>query len=448
MSAFFRPTTLENGEKIVYSTRNGLLKNRVILDNILSTDENLKLILDVSEDVTLDTEGLPKGLKHLKLISTTDSIIHIKDNFLKGNKVLQTLDLSSLVNLSTIGDGFLAETKLDSLDFSNLTKLTRIGNDFLRESFIRTLNLSSLSNISHIGSYFLYSCGDLTDLHLPKQSNLRQMEDGFLCECFDLNSIDLSFLSQVTHISNKFINFTKLKTIDLRPLSNVVYIGEKFLESAYLQRFDVSPMKNLSSIGANFLQDTWISDLNLSSLTNLTSIKYGFLKQNGELKSVVLPTVKDLQHIDDHFMSECPRLLSIDLSPLSNAVSIGSNFLRDCNLLTVDLSPFSKVKSVGENFLVGNELTLADLSSMTNLTSISIGFPSNVPLWSDGLIIPPKAFLGFILSLSHLCGTKLIESKYLFACIARSFLDDQSPLTQLTYQWLNSHINGSTHMIE
>jgi hypothetical protein len=269
---------------------------------------------------------------------------------------------------------------IETIDLSPLSNIKSIGSNFLRGcSNLETIDLSPLSNVTLIGNGFLQACKRLININLSLLSNIISIGSQFLCECSNLKTIDLSPLSKITKISNRFLDgCSNLKTIDLSPLSKITSIGSEFLGNcSNLETIDLSQLSKITSIGDYFLRGcSNLKTIELSPLSNVTSIGNYFLSGCSNLKTIELSPLSNVTLIGNGFLQTCKRLININLSPLSKITSIGWEFLRGCsNLETIDLSPLSKITSISHDFLSGcSNLKTIDLSPLSNITSIDLFF--------------------------------------------------------------------------
>ena len=157
---------------------------------------------------------------------------------------------------------------------------TVIPDGFLSGSSLTTLDLSAVSCVTHIGDRFLLKCESLTSIDLSGLTGLSRIGDCFLANCSNLTVLDLPPFCHVTRIGRSFLaNSTSLTAVDLSPLRNVTQIGSSFLYScSSLTVVDLSPLSNVTQIGSGFLANcSSITVLDLSPLSNVTQIGFGFL---------------------------------------------------------------------------------------------------------------------------------------------------------------------------
>eukprot|EP00760_Papus_ankaliazontas_P036627 PhM_4_TR8363/c4_g1_i3/m.14648 len=143
------------------------------------------------------------------------------------------LGLHNIVELtlpSTVAATSLANSGLTSVDLSTLTNVSCIGNCFLAHcSALASLDASPLKNVSYIGNDFLCGCSALTFLDLSPL-HVGEIQNFFLCGCSALASADLSPLASVSKIGGSFLNgCSALTSLDLSPLTNVRTLDYCFL---------------------------------------------------------------------------------------------------------------------------------------------------------------------------------------------------------------------------
>ena len=85
----------------------------------------------IYNDGTIITNNSNNEVTRVCLIGF-EECINLPNDFLGWYVSLKTIDLSSLVNVTTIGDGFMRVcVYLESIDLSPLSNVTSIGNNFI-----------------------------------------------------------------------------------------------------------------------------------------------------------------------------------------------------------------------------------------------------------------------------------------------------------------------------
>jgi surface protein len=127
-------------------------------------------------------------------------------------------------------------------------------------------------------------------------------------------------------------------------------------------------------------------------------IKY---KENKHVKKIILFCSSNLPiKIDNWFLSNCPKLTSLDISGFKNVTSIGDYFLTWCkNITSLDTSEFYNITSIGNFFLTFcKSITLFNTVEFKNITSIGYFFltPRNKNL--SVIVHEPSNYLNNILN--------------------------------------------------
>jgi len=126
------------------------------------------------------------------------------------------------------------------------------------------------------------------------------------------------------------------------------------------------------------LKNIAIREIDLTPLSNIVSVGDNFLKSCSKLTNIDLTPLLNIVSIEDNFLSGCRSLREIDLTPLSEITSIGYYFLNGCSSLTeIKLPQLSNIKLIGSNFLAGcSSLTEINLTPLLNIVSIEYNFLS------------------------------------------------------------------------
>ena len=175
---------------------------------------------------------------NLNFIYNFPNLKHL--NFYCGNIFTDSLNLSPLSNIISIGNDFLsggesrlfhAKDKLTEINLMPLSNVKIIENNFLKNrKHIQNIILPSLYNLQSIGDNFLYDCRSLTQIDFSGSQNLQTIGDNFLFDCISLTQINLSELTNLQSIGNWFLHGCKsLKQIDLSGLTKLETIGENFM---------------------------------------------------------------------------------------------------------------------------------------------------------------------------------------------------------------------------
>ena len=287
-----------------------------------------------------------------RFVNELPKLLHLNSEIKDKNQ--ESIDLTPLKNITSIGDGFMNNCiKLKEINLSFLSNITSIGNNFMLGcKVLQEINLSFLSNIVSIGFNFMSNCTELKNINLSGLSNLKSINDNFMFFCANLESINLSSSTNLIFIGKKFMAMCKaLKTIDLSGSVNIKSISDEFaIQCIKIVTIKLPLFSNITSIGHSFM---WgcesIKNIHLTSLINLKSIGNEFMNYCFSLVSIDLSGLINLESIGNYFMNYCKELKEIDLTPLKNLKSIGDDFLHNCKeLKEIDLTPLTNLKSIGD----------------------------------------------------------------------------------------------------
>jgi hypothetical protein len=189
-----------------------------------------------------------------------------------------------------------------------------------------------------------------------------------------------------------------LKLVDINKLEFNDYRYESF-DFKFVR--EIPKLEYLSHI---LLNSNQITKIDLSPLSNIISIDT-FLMGCIKLKDINLSPLKNVTTILDGFLIGCKSLTSVDLSPLKKITNIGNQFLSNCQRLTsVDLLPLENIKTIGFEFLAScYNLKSIDLSPLKNIITISSGFLTEC--------INLKT-----IDMSPLKNVKTIDNSFLYGC--------------------------------
>lgn len=243
-----------------------------------------------------------------------------------------------------IPNNFLAgATSIVKLDITNL-KPTIVGDYFLyRNKKLETLDISSLKNINTIGRRFMFSCKSIHDIDFSELINITHIYEYFMVGCISMESIDLSSMKQLMVIGDNFmILCAALDSIDLSGCNKLDVLGTCFAQYCTVLTKLYLPA-SIESIDNKFLYDChFIKDLNISHL-KLKRIHDDFMYRCMSVTSVTLP--KHISRIGHNFMHDCTKLIKLDLSQCNSLISVGNGFLSYCNNITsVKFHKFSNIR--------------------------------------------------------------------------------------------------------
>lgn len=241
-------------------------------------DTTLSISCSTYSEYNRDFDILPSGFYYKKLILDSFDISNVIDGSrmfssrgLESIEGLQTIDTSSLENMTYMFYGCL---NLTSLDLSNFitSKVKDMAYMFADCKSLNALDLSNF-NVSKVVTMFgMFSgCSNLASLDLsrfitPNLNTMLYMFDG----CTNLKSIDVSNLntSKVKDMTSVFQNCSSLTSLDLSSFdtSLVKDMSNMFKGCTSLTSLDLSNFncKNINSIAGMFENCSGLTSLNLS----------------------------------------------------------------------------------------------------------------------------------------------------------------------------------------
>ncbi len=314
------------------------------------------------------------------------NIEEIGDGFLSGfmgDIIFPEINLTSLENddiplknVHTIGNYFLSEnTGITKVDLSFLQKLTKIGNSFLQYSnSVEMVDFSKLTKLTEIGTNFLYHCRKIEEVDLSS-SPLISIGNSFLNECTSLHTVKFNPNPTITNIGKFFMPYCyNLKSVDFRCLENVETIKGYFLEGCEnIENVDLSSLIKLSTIEESFLTNCQsLNEIKFNNDANITRVGEMFLFNCYSLQTIDIKCLKNINTIDNLFMSGCTKIVDVQFpDTFPNLTEIKSSFMTDTRTLeNINLSCFSKVTQIGKSFLLRSGIRQIDFSPLTELTSV------------------------------------------------------------------------------
>ena len=238
----FNSEQLANQFHYRYKNRNPNLKIKLFelsLTEKYDSDLRRRITIYVDSDYFEGMMTIPKIYTNIKMNEytyiSTNFIFVVRIPVLENlnsvmlNNEITTIDLSPLVQIKSIGDGFMRNCeKLLNIDLSTLSKLESIGNNFMNNC--ERLTSIKLSNLKSIGYSFMNGNIELESIDLSPLLELKSIEDYFMNNCKKLRILDLSTLSKLESIGNYFMNGCEMLTsIKLYPLPLLHSIGTNFM---------------------------------------------------------------------------------------------------------------------------------------------------------------------------------------------------------------------------
>lgn len=333
----------------MYNPDQGEIRKKVYLD------ENGELYLELKSD------NIIYGLSFLN----DPEFVEIAGCYVHSVSDYTTYDTTLRISCSTyhLGRGTDADVKpsgfyykkliLDSFDISNVTYGGQMFSSRGLESIegLQTIDTSSLENMT----YMFYGCLNLTSLDLSNfiTSKVKDMAYMF-ADCKSLNALDLSNfnVSNVVTMFGMFSGCSNLESLDLSrfitPNLNTMlhmFDGCANLKSIDVSNLNTSKVKDMTSV---FQNCSSLTSLDLSSFdTSLVKDMSNMFKGCTSLTSLDLSNFncKNIESIDGMF-ENCSGLTSLNLSGFkpnftddSNVDTSMANLFYGCkNLKYLDLS--------------------------------------------------------------------------------------------------------------
>jgi hypothetical protein len=118
-------------------------------------------------------------------------------NEMISNNICDLSDFKKLTNITSKDN-----ITLNGMKFANDNAITQIDKNFLNHSSISDLNLKKSKNLQIIKMNFM-NHSNVDSIQLP--NNIIQIEECFLSNCTKLKTLDLSELTKLTDIKDKFL---------------------------------------------------------------------------------------------------------------------------------------------------------------------------------------------------------------------------------------------------
>jgi hypothetical protein len=290
-----------------------------LLNCSLLTKIDLSFLIQLSEI----GDNFMNGCTSLQKITFNENsnITSVGNSFMHSCKNLSMIDLHCFKNIELINNGFLGTcASLKTIIFPpEFIKLTQIGNNFLSNcDKIENVDLSSFTQLSKIGENFLYKCINLVDLVFNPHTNITSVGDGFLKICSKLEQINLTSFKNIDIINKYFMwKCTSLKNVTFPDtFTKVRKIDQFFMEETLnLKTIDLSCFSNVSEISNSFLNSSGIENINFSNMKKVELIGDYFLFNCKNIQTIDLSSFTNLNKVGNHFMRNCKALTNIILPP-------------------------------------------------------------------------------------------------------------------------------------
>ncbi len=370
ISSFFPPTAFATNTGSI-NTASG----NTIFYEIDSNDSSVTITgcNDTATEITIPSEIVSKP------------VIKIEAGAFSNHENLQTINLKSCTNLTTIGRFAFSNTalenltlpanltsieesafqccKLSNVDLSQCSALKVIGKNAFDQNeklnnvtlppsitsiyegafsscSLEKIDLSQCTSLWDIDDFAFFGNKSLTKIILP--TSINEIRDGAFCACEKLSEINLSECTSLKNIGKQAFSQTQLTSIDLP-----------------------SSLENLGEIA--FQNCDSLEAVNLSKCNKLTKIQNGTFQYNRNLKSVKFPS--SITSIDDSAYS-LSSITEIDLSNCSGLEIIGKSAFLDNSKLSKVILPKSLTTISDQSFQYCSSLSMINLENCTSLKEI------------------------------------------------------------------------------
>jgi hypothetical protein len=315
-----------------------------------------------------------------------------------------------------------------SVDLSALTGIHATKRAFLPNfTYLRHVDLGPLSSVVTVGDYFLADCAALDTLDVSPLKDAKSIGCAFLARCSSLQKINLGSLVQCQSIGAEFMSHcSSLAEADFSEMTALLSLGDGFMRGCgSLREVKFLPVstpsqepqvpRKIRNLGASFLSNcSRLVEVDLTSFSQLKVIPSNFLAGCTALRQVNLRSLRAVTAIEGYFLWGCTSLLSVDLSRLTKVEKIGAYFLSGCSSLgSLDFSALACLVRIGCGFLSGcSHLKTVNLSGLPPLTEVESHFLAGC------------ASLATV-DLRALSLLENIEDCFLFGCRSLARLDTQ-----------------------
>jgi len=154
---------------------------------------------------------------------------------------------------SIIHKHFLSRSKFKHIYIINGDKIINIYDSVMSYcENLETIDISGLTNVEYIDDKFIYKCINLTTI-TKNLKNLIRVGSYWMSKCHKLMSFDMSDLKSLQYVYDNWLSdCINIQYINTSGLDKLEYVGNKWLYNcANLEIFDVSGLKNDISIDTN-----------------------------------------------------------------------------------------------------------------------------------------------------------------------------------------------------
>ena len=309
--------------------------------------------------LTLDNNGVPN------LVTIGESAFANKNE----NKNLNTVVLSNLSKLTTIGNNAFFNQNISTLSLSGLSKLTTIGYNAFTSNNIKNISFEGMPNVETIENG-AFGSNPLTNLDFKAAKNLTSIGEGAFYSSETFDKIDFSGLTQeisgtLVTTTGKVDNFNFSNTgQDMTEFINnniaaFNYIGAINLKNSKVTKLNLQSNRGIFKInlnGCNNLTTIESSSNNINSLdlSNLSSLKILDLDSEENLESLIVNGSNNLESIT---CGSCTKLPKLDTSGLTKLTKI---YMPGCQAITA-IRIAENVPATSNLFIDSDKLTCVQI---------------------------------------------------------------------------------------
>ncbi|MGB4610139.1 MAG: leucine-rich repeat protein [Saccharofermentanales bacterium] len=287
------------------------------------------------------------------------------------NKNLDSIDLTGMTSLRTIGASAFYNNRLTEVSFNGLDNLVEIGSSAFSSNKLSQVDLGILNKLQRIGTY-AFSSNLITKVKLAGAVSLQTIDTSAF-QSNRISEIDFGYLPKLTLInSNAFYSQggDPLR-LDLSGLTALQTIGYKAFESTNLVSLVFGDLKNLTSIGTDaFSNHRLTGELDLSGLDSLTTINSDAFETSSSssygITNVIFPDSGNLVNIYSYAF-RYNRLQEVDLRKQTKLASIGSYAFAGNLIEDIKFPQDAPLNAIQSYAFQSNRLRELDLRPLTNL---------------------------------------------------------------------------------
>jgi hypothetical protein len=346
-----------------------------------------------------DSSNLNKNQKHyIQIFKSIDNTLDENHIY----KQITTLEIIKYFNTMNFNEIDYNNSNIDNRLYTLLFKLSLsdIYNNDTRSRLtidVDKLNYDLLkfikiNNIFDKLNNYTYYCSNLEFLDIDIFTKLNKLTIESKRNLTKLNLTKLKLLPNIMVLNFidrdiKFLNKKMQSDIDLSESIHLQKIGDDFMKNnPNLKNIILPP--NIEEIGILFLYNcTSIEEIDFSKCMHLKKIGDYFMNNNSSLKKIILPS--NIEETNYSFLYNCKLIEEIDLSKCMHLKKIGYNFMNDnSNLKKIILPPNNE--KIGNQFLYKcTSIEEIDLSESIHLQKIGDGFMVNNSNLKK-IILPPN----------------------------------------------------------